>query len=251
MRRSSFIQRIATAVSGLDLRHDGTSNRAGASEAVARSSQKHGSVRSPIHVACALAAMTAASCLITTDPEFEPPARTAPFFLPDTATPTAERLVQILPGENGTLFTAQFRSEDAGSPVVGQFYLDHGVDNDLFNYAASIDVNVPEDVGAWSDKPRSVVATFNRQQFSPTVGCHRFTLLIAHDSITQAGCPAEAGDYDTQTWLVQICAEDPCEPLAGVCPPVTRTCPKAGESTGTSTSTGTGMAGSPPEGGSP
>ena len=227
-RRLSFFQRIATAVSGLDPRRNGTSDPEGLGRGLARSSQKPGSVRRSIQIVAALSTMTAASCLITTDPEFEPPAKTPPFFLPDTASPSADEVIQIASGDQLT-FSALFQAEDAGSPILGQLYLDYGsVTSSGRVYVSSIDLDVTVPSGSWADGPRRVSATYNENEAPMSVGCHRLTLMVVHGSFLSNGCPAEDGDYDTQTWLVQKCADENCKDSLGgkelfdasKCPPV-------------------------------
>ncbi len=208
-RRLSFFQRIATAVSGLDPRRNGTSDPEGLGRGLARSSQKPGSVRRSIQIVAALSTMTAASCLITTDPEFEPPAKTPPFFLPDTASPNADRVLQINDGDSGIKFSAFMQSEDAGAELSARLYLDYG---GAFPSGHVYDLHRP--------RPRSSRVWFMER--TVLAGCQRHLqrrvrgpdvrgLPSPHADgdprqLRRNGCPAEEGDYDTQTWIVQNCA---------------------------------------------
>lgn len=223
-RRLSFFQRIATAVSGLDPRRNGTSDPEGLGRGLARSSQKPGSVRRSIQIVAALSTMTAASCLITTDPEFEPPAKTAPFFLPDTASPNADRVLQINDGDSGIKFSAFMQSEDAGAELSARLYLDYG---GAFPSGYVYDLQIPAAQpvsGSWSDGPREVSATYFGEFRSMSEGCHRFTLMVIHGTFDGVGCPKEEGDYATQTWIVQNCGANELEDCpdlnVGDCPPV-------------------------------
>jgi hypothetical protein len=224
-RRLSFFPRIATALSGLDLRRNGTSDPGGPSSVLARSSQKLGSVRRSIHIVAALSTMTAASCLITTDPTYEPPPKTAPFFLPDTASPNADRVLQVNDATSGLKFSALMQSEDAGTELDARLYLDYGTAATSGKvYKLLIDAKQPPP-GSWSDGPREVSATYFGEFESMDDGCHRFTLMVIHGNFDDdTGCPEEDGDYATQTWIVQNCGDaaiDNCLPFdASLCPAV-------------------------------
>lgn len=228
LRRLSFFLRIATPVSGLDLRRNGTSDLQGPSGDLARSSQKLGFVRRSIQIALALTTMTAASsCLITTDPTFEPPPRTAPFFEPDSAVPSNSRIFVVNSGVEEETFSALVQSEDAGSPLLARLYLDYGgPDNGDLVYFDSVASAEGLSPGSWDDTGRKVSVKWRASNFTMAVGCHRFTLMVVHDGFDEIGCPQEDGDYALMTWLVQKCATSDCsdqiekEFNPGNCPPI-------------------------------
>src|SRR5262245_48557944 len=61
-------------------------------------------------------AMTSASCLITSDPEFSDPQRTPPFLIVDKAQPSPLDIVILQATDIEKEFLAVVRSEDAGDP---------------------------------------------------------------------------------------------------------------------------------------
>jgi len=176
--------------------------------------------------------MSAASCLITSDPHFEPPPGTAPFFLPDSATPNLGEVQQIFLNEPvEKIFSARIQSEDAESPVASSLYLDFGTRAEGQMYPDEIR-GADLAAGSWNDEEPRLVSITYTGQFPLTEGCHRFSLMVAHD-FDAIGCPIEDGDYDVQTWFVHVCLADDkdCLPFnPATCPDIVRFCPPAGGS---------------------
>ncbi len=195
---------------------------------VARGSQRLGVRRRRSFLLASIPLMFAASCIITTDPQFEPPEQLGPFFLPDRAIPDAREVRVIEATDSLITFSGFVQSEDVGQPLVSRLYVNYGspFEGDVRLYQRNI-VEKELAVGTWDEGGRLVESNWTRNDWN-TPGCHRFTLMVARD-FKEDGCPKVDGEYATLTWTVLICDPDlgcpVIDPPDSVCPPITSTCP--------------------------
>ena len=189
-------------------------------------------MRRPTQIVLALSTMTAASCLITTDPTFDPPPRTAPFFEPDSASPSNLLVFVNKDGVTEETFSGLIQSEDSDSPLLARLYMDYGDpangDSVFFDQVVSAE---GLSASSWDEAGRRISVTWRRSNFTltddpeerNTLGCHRFTLMVVHDGFDGRGCPLEPGDFATITWLVQNCETGDCSAPAEAFNPIS--CP--------------------------
>lgn len=177
-------------------------------------------------------------CVVVSDPEFEDPARSAPVFLPDRAVPDPRTFLQLNQTTNQFTFSGLFVSEDAGQELEARLYVDYGVVTLDKPYADVIIGNrIP--AGTIEDGAREASATWTSGEAPISPGCHRMTLVVAHEYGAD-GCPVSPPnaaphqvDYDVITWTVVRCDAE-CPPilvddLASQCPPATLSCAKSTE----------------------
>lgn len=182
-----------------------------------------------------LVGFSAMSCIVVSDPQFEDPVRSAPVFLPDRAVPDARNIIKLDQTTTQFTFSGLFVSEDDGKELEARLYVDYGVVTLEKPYADVIIGNrIP--AGSLDDGAREAVATWTSGEAPISPGCHRMTLVVAHEYGAD-GCPVsptnslpDQVDYDAITWTVLRCDAD-CPPidvddLASQCPSATRSCAK-------------------------
>lgn len=162
-------------------------------------------------VAVAFLAMTTASCLITSTPDFEPPAQTPPFLVAENATPDPRQLVIVQPDQDEVLFSAFVRSEDAEAKVGVRLLVDYGTESADTPFRIALQGKTVA-ASHMEDRTRLASAKWNRNTLN-LEGCHRFTLMVSH-AFDDTNCPLDLADSDSLTWNVVICkpGED-CPPL--------------------------------------
>lgn len=170
--------------------------------------------------------MIAASCLVTSTPEFKPSERTAPNLIARTADPDPRKIVGFLAGENELVFRVDVDSEDDGQPLQVHVLIDYGVWNELQGTPFQDDEDeTPVPAGSLGDEGRTAQVRVTSDRID--AGCHTVTLMVAHE-FHPNGCPTELADSDQITWIVYRCAPGPCpppfDPLID-CAPVTTSCP--------------------------
>ena len=180
------------------------------------------------------------SCVVVSDPQFEDPVRSAPVFLPDRGVPDPRNIIEIRKIDTQYSFSGLVVSEDDGQELLVRLFVDYGVVTGEKPYADVIIGNrIP--AGTLEDGAREAVATWTSGEAPISPGCHRMTLVVAHD-FGDDGCPLAPAnalpdqvDYDAITWTVVRCDSE-CPPikiddLASQCPPVNRSCAKSSETT--------------------
>ncbi|MFO0547641.1 MAG: hypothetical protein U0271_04585 [Polyangiaceae bacterium] len=182
----------------------------------------------------AMLAMPTASCLITSNPQFEDPPRTAPFFLVDRASPDPRQIIKLEATDAQLELSALFRSEDGQSldsagnreGVRVKLLVDYGQKGALGHPFRSQTEAPTVAAGSWDDPPREARATWTEDELHMGPGCHRLTMMISHAFDAGTGCPSTKGDYDVVTWTVVRCDESGCpevDLLTG-CPGITESC---------------------------
>lgn len=178
-------------------------------------------------VAAAAGTFVMASCLVVTDPKFEEPTRSAPQFLPDRAAPDLRQIVKLDRLNDRVTFSGLFVSEDLGAEVQTRLFIDYGVQTGSNPYRQVI-VGGLIPAGSLEDPPRQASVEWNNDSAPLTPGCHRMTLVIAHEfgndgcPRTPADFPTQQVDYDMLTWTVVRCDPDCPEidlDFADQCPP--------------------------------
>lgn len=173
-----------------------------------------------------------ASCLVVTDPKFEEPTRSAPQFLPDRAAPDLREVVKLDQTTNRLTFSGLFVSEDLGAEVQSELWVDYGVQTGSKPYRQLAGRGLIP-AGSADDPPRQASIEWNNDAAPLVRGCHRMTLVIAHE-FGNDGCPRtplefpdHQVDYDMLTWTVVRCDPD-CPAIdldfADQCPPIEATC---------------------------
>lgn len=156
------------------------------------------------------------SCVLTTNPEFEEPTRTAPFILADRLTPDPRSIIVLQPTDTDLVFTGALRSEDTGDEVEVRLLLDYGTSNPQGTpYLDSIN-GATVSPSTWDDTDRTFEVPLFLSQFQMAPGCHRFTLMAAHD-FRNKGCPAP-DDYDSVSYTVIKCDAAGCPDIDGTNP---------------------------------
>jgi len=146
--------------------------------------------------------MTTASCLITSTPDFEPPAQTPPFLVADNANPDPRQIVLVQPDTDDVTFSAFVRSEDASSSIYVRLFIDYGTQSpDGKPYRIAFNGKSVK-ASHMDDRTRVASASWNRGY--PLEGCHRFTLIVSH-GVDDDDCPFDLADSDSITWNAQIC----------------------------------------------
>ncbi len=180
------------------------------------------------------------SCVVISDPQFEDPLPTAPVFLPDRSVPDARNIIKLDNQKTHERFSGLFVSEDDGKDLEARLFVDYGV---ITGEKPYVDVIIGNRIPAATleDSAREAVATWTPGEAAISPGCHRMTLVVAHEW-GDDGCPVSPGnatalqaDYDTITWTVVRC-DGECPPidledLASQCPPADRSCAKSSEPT--------------------
>ncbi len=153
----------------------------------------------------ALLTMPAASCLVTSAPQFEPPAQTAPFLVKSTADPDPRTiLVWDDPLKDRQAFSAQLVSEDAGEDVQVVLFVDYGKPNEASGWPYQYSETHNDAVSASTlddPEPRIAKATL----FNLTAGCHTVTMMVSHAFDSGLGCPLKLSDSDQITWTIVRC----------------------------------------------
>jgi hypothetical protein len=180
-----------------------------------------------IRVLAVLGATTMSSCLVVSDPQFDAPIRRAPVFLPDRATPDSRRVIKIDQTTPSVDFVAPFVSEDVGTDVETRLFIDYGVPTGDNKFVSLILGNVIP-AGTLEDGERIAKATWRSDQATLSPGCHRMTLVVAHD-FGENGCPiTQPNDplgYDAISWTVVRCDDDCASfDLTTQCPAFTDSC---------------------------
>ncbi len=153
------------------------------------------------------------SCLVTSSPDFQDPARTRPFLLPDLASPDPRRVIVLDATTDRVELDGFVVGEDAGSAVQPRLLLDYGTFDEVLGkpFQDSVSgVDVPP--GSLDGEPRKVSVVARASGFGLTPGCHRLTLMVSHKYDEATGCPSDLDDYDAITWTVLVCDAN------GICP---------------------------------
>jgi hypothetical protein len=147
------------------------------------------------------------SCLITSNPELDPPTRTPPILLSVNPPTYQVYTVTIVPGAT-TRPTISFDviSEDLGQPIRGVMYIDFQGWEQPHQAVALIRPNTLP-LGHLGSQPniRQGSAEFS---LPTTPGCHSATLVLSHE-IDPLGNPPNRADTATATWYYYLASDDP------------------------------------------
>jgi hypothetical protein len=138
-------------------------------------------------------------CLVAPPPDFQDPTSERPNINAELAVPP---LGQILIAErNGPSipFTIPYTGQDAGEEVIVQFWLNWGLEDEIYISQISLDAS-PEDV------ERTYQGTWQAKSNLPT-GCQQLTVLLSHESNVPNDSPFRPVDPNLVarlTWWVNI-----------------------------------------------
>ncbi len=169
--------------------------------------------RSIVRVLVALVPVVSASCFITSTPNFEPPAQTAPLLIARDASPPLGQVVVLPPTEHITL-TASVISQDT-VPVQVAIYIDYGyqtMPGGTPYYFATPYTTIS--AASIVDGDRPVIVDWPPE--IPLAGCHTITIMASHDFQTRGGetCPHFITDSSLLTWSFYFCGSTtPCPPM--------------------------------------
>lgn len=167
----------------------------------------------------AIAAMlfaVSSSCIATTNPEFEQPVQTPPVILQERVTPDPRSIIVIQNMQQEIIFTGAIRSEDVGEQVEVRLLLDYGTSNSLGRPYLDSTQGIFVGASTWDDTDRSFDLPLFLPEFPMAPGCHRFTMMAAHEFKDNV-CPAP-DDFDTVTWTVIVCDAAGCPDIDGANP---------------------------------
>jgi hypothetical protein len=175
--------------------------------------------------------MLAASCLVTSTPDFKDRAQTAPNLKASTAVPDPREMLILGATKTSLQFWVELESEDAKQNVEVQLLIDYGVPNELgqpYQDAAPGEEVLASSLDDTTSRPAK--ATILIKNRIPE-GCHTVTMMVTHafQSGILSGCPADLSDSDQITWTVYRCGDQapecppPIDPTVD-CPVVTHTC---------------------------
>lgn len=184
-----------------------------------------------------LLTMPAASCLVTSAPQFEPPAQTAPFLVKSTADPDPRAILVWDSTTQTQTFSAQVVSEDAGEDVHVVLLVDYGKYDELSKrpYQNSVVQNQVVPASTHDDPTRRIAKAtlyFNTTNITP--GCHTVTMMVSHAFAPQLGCPEKLSDSDQITWTAVMCDGTDCTIDPAECPEIGAegSCPEDASATG-------------------
>jgi hypothetical protein len=148
-------------------------------------------------------------CLITGDPQLDPPEQTPPMLL---SVSPATYQQYTLGGGPGTVAHANVSfeviSEDLGQQIQGFIYLDFQGADTSHNAAGRIQPpKLP--LGHLGPHPNVRTGTADFTFPAGTTGCHTATIVLSHEF--DALGPANSKDVAIATWYYQI-ADDPLNP---------------------------------------
>lgn len=191
-------------------------------------------------------AMTTASCLITSTPDFESPEQTPPFLLSQNATPDPREIIALENPKGSLTFSAFVRSEDGGEPVQTRLLVNYGTASSPKRPYRFAEIGTTLGPSSMDDRSRVASGVFDNASYN-LVGCFRFTLMVSH-AFDDNNCPLDLSDSDAITWTAYLCeSADNCAPpidpdVDCALPPDPTACPQFSPQATSSASTSSGAA---------
>jgi|GEM_PF-1871836 len=150
-------------------------------------------------VAATMATGIAPACIVAPPPDFQDPISERPNINAELVVPP---LGQILVAErNGPSipFTIPYSGRDAGEEVIVQFWINWGLEDELYISQVSMDAS-------GEDVERTFQGTWQAKSNVPT-GCQQLTVLLSHESNVPNDSPfrpVDPNQVGRLTWWVNI-----------------------------------------------
>lgn len=157
--------------------------------------------------------MLSQACLLVGEPNTDPPKRTPPVLRrPD---PPDNEFIRLVRNANqkydSVVFRAEVSSEDVADELNTSLLIDYGKTNpsgDPWLNVQGGGILPPTTLASgWRD----ITIAWTPNENLTGAGCHTITMLVTHQLAGTNGffCPKDPDDYDTQSWMVVLCENDP------------------------------------------